>query len=225
MNKQQNHYNETYFLEHYGELITDEARYQLLAQFWSHTLFEPLAEFERLDEMKILDYGCGTGVVSAALKNVTGFDLSPFACEYLRRRGRQVFQNQEHIPCADFDVLLCSHSLEHYTNPMETLVNFKKFMRQNGFLLLVLPIEADFSPTIKPDNNQHLYGWTFQSVTNLLLVAGWRPLHAKKVYGPFLLTTLGRILPARTAVRMAHFLGRWKRGFPSMLVLAQAKTQ
>lgn len=225
MNPPQDHYDETYFVEHYGALIANESRYRLLADFWSYALFESSAGLGRTDEMKILDYGCGTGVVSAALKNATGFDLSPYACEFLQRKGRRVIQKQEDIPTGGFDLLLCSHSLEHYQNPLEALGRFRKYVRKDGFLMLVLPIETDCAPTIKPDNNQHLYGWTFQSIINLLIVAGWRPIQAKKIFGPFLLTSLGRFLPARTAVRLAHLLGCAKRNAPSMRVVAQIESR
>lgn len=157
-----------------------------------------------------------------ALSNSSCFDISPYALKFLERKGRKLFVKSGEIPQAAFDVLVCSHSLEHYTNPLEILTSFKDYVRPDGFLVLILPIERNFTPTILPDDNQHLYGWTFQSITNLLLLCGWHPCHASTIYGPFLLGVLGRkLLPPDKAVSFAHSLGRLKRGFASIRIVSK----
>ena len=172
--------------------------------------------------MRVLDYGSGTGVVTGALNNSSCFDVSPFALRFLQCKERKVFGRCSDIPQAAFDVLVCSHSLERYPNPLETLLSFKEYVRPNGFLVLILPIERSFVPTISADDNQHLYAWTFQSITDLLLLGGWCPCHASTIYGPFLLGSLGRkLLPPDLAVAFAHSLGRLKRGFASMRIVCR----
>jgi len=222
MNEPTEHYDETYFLGHYGRLINDGVYYELLARYWAKAVFRGVKELEDIRRMRVLDYGCGTGVVTAALSNSSCFDVSPYAFKFLECKGRKVFGKSSEIPQAAFDVLVCSHSLEHYTNPLEMLIGFKNYLRPNGFLVLVLPIERNFKPTISSDGDQHLYGWTFQSITNLLLFGGWRPCQASTIYGPFLLGSLGRkLLPPDLAVFFAHSLGRLKRGFASMRIVSR----
>jgi SAM-dependent methyltransferase len=216
------HYDEQYFLSHYGRLINDRAYYELLARYWAKAVFDGVKELDNIRQMRVLDYGSGTGVVTGTLSNSSCFDVSPFALRFLQCKGREAFGRTSDIPQAAFDVLVCSHSLEHYTNPLEILLGFKEYVRPNGFLVLILPIERNFKPTISPDDNQHLYSWTFQSITNLLLLGGWRPCHASTIYGPFLLGSLGRTcLSPGLAVSFAHSLGRLKRSFASMRIVSR----
>lgn len=185
MNEAIQHYDKKYFEEHYGALIGDPEYYELLASFWARAIFDPLAAHGVKADQKILDYGCGTGVVSAAMPNSTAFDVAPFVREFLAARGRSVAADNSSIPKQAFDILLCSHSLEHYEDPKSSLELFKEFVKPSGYLILVLPIDSDFAPTIAPDNNQHLYCWNFQSITNLLIHCGWTPRASHCLYGPF----------------------------------------
>lgn len=215
------HYGENYFVEHYSHLLGDPNYYRLLASYWARIILDPISAFGLSAASRFLDYGCGTGVVSAELSNAAAYDSASYACALLRSLGREVFDQADAIPADGFDAILCSHSLEHYPNPAETLEKFKHYVRRPGFVVLLLPIESDFTPTIHPDNNQHLFCWTFQTISNLLLLCGWQPLLAQTVYGPFLLRTIARWLRPSAAVELARKLGRIKRGFPSMLVLAR----
>lgn len=221
MNEPPDHYDEAYFLGHYGRLLGEPKYYDLLAEYWAKAVFGGVKELKDTHRMRVLDYGCGTGVVTGAFSKACCFDISPYALKFLKGKRREIYGQTSEIPQAAFDVLVCSHSLEHYSNPLETLSSFKKYLKPNGYLVLILPIERNFTPTIAPDDNQHLYGWTFQSITNLLLLCGWRPCHASAIYGPFLLGLLGRkLLPPRIAVAVAHSLGKFKRGFASMRIVA-----
>lgn len=221
MNKKKDHYDQSYFKSRYRGIIDDPGYYTVLAAYWATAICHPLAGSGFSAKAKILDYGCGTGVVSAAFPNAACFDIAPYVCSFLRLNGRAVFERTEEIPLAHFEGILCSHSLEHHENPKQTLELLRQYVHESGFLILLLPIERDFTPQMTPDLDQHLYGWTFQSISNLLRVSGWRPLIATSVYGPFFLRTLARVLPIQTAVALAHAFGRIKRGFPSMLLLAQ----
>jgi 2-polyprenyl-3-methyl-5-hydroxy-6-metoxy-1,4-benzoquinol methylase len=222
MNEPTEHYDQEYFLGHYGRLINDGAYYELLARYWKKAVFGGVNELEAIEQMRVLDYGCGTGVVTAALSNSCCFDVSPYALKFLDCKGRETIGKSSEIPRSAFDVLVCSHSLEHYTNPFDMLKGFRDYLRPSGYLVLVLPIEHNYEPTISADGDQHLYGWTFQSITNLLLLGGWRPCAAATIYGPFLLGSLGRkLLPAGLAVSFAHSLGRIKRGFASMRIVSR----
>lgn len=64
MNRPTEHYNEKYFLGHYGRLIDDQTYYELLARYWEKAVFGGVKELENIRQMHVLDYGCGTGVVT-----------------------------------------------------------------------------------------------------------------------------------------------------------------
>jgi SAM-dependent methyltransferase len=213
------HYDEAYYLGHYGDVIGDEFNYRLLSIYWRYVLFV----LRGLDTRgNVLDFGCGLGQVSAALAESVCFDPSPFAQAELLRRGRKIIENRADIPKGTFDYVLSSHSLEHSRTPFQDLEEFQQYTRPAGRIVLVLPVETNLSPALQPDLNQHLHAWTFQTITNLLRAAGWTPLSQTLVFGPFMLRTLGRRVPPERAVRAAYALGRLKQAYPAMLTIAQA---
>jgi len=221
INRTESHYDETYFAEHYRRFISNNNDYSLLSEYWKKAIFTSLTEANQLLDMQVLDYGAGTGVVTAAFKNAACYDVAEYSRNLLRARGRHVYNHPDDIPRGIFDVVLCSHSLEHYEDPKRVLESFRAYVRLGGYLVLILPIENDFSPRIVPDSNQHLYCWNFQSISNLLRVCGWSVDFGCEIYGPFMRHTLGRILSSTKAVYLAFAFGRVKRGFRSMLVLSQ----
>lgn len=81
-------YDQNYYKSHYGFLLTDKDYYQILSTYWKYVIFEKLGFAPEAPELPTLDYGCGLGQVTASLKNVTFFDPSDFAVDFLRRQGR-----------------------------------------------------------------------------------------------------------------------------------------
>ena len=213
------YYNENYHLEHYGSVIRDELGFRLLSLFWRYALFE--RNGLQLNG-KVLDFGCGVGQVSAALPNSVCFDFSLFAQNELSKRSRVVAEKREDIPRHSFQYILSSHCLEHSPTPYQDLQEFHDYVLPGGYLILVLPVVVELRPALQSDWNLHLQAWTFQTITNLLVSTGWTPLSQSHVYGPLMLRTLGRRLPANLAVPMAYRLGRLIRANPSMLTIASA---
>jgi ubiquinone/menaquinone biosynthesis C-methylase UbiE len=211
-------YDEEYYQGQYGAVINDELNYRLLSLYWRELLF---VRNQLNPDGKVLDFGSGVGQVSAALPNSVCIDFNPFALAELRKRGRALIDNRKNIPPSEFDCVLSSHSLEHSPSPFQDLQDFRGFLRPGGRLVLVLPIEVPGKPTLRGDWNQHLQAWTFQTITNLLLAAGWTPEIQRTIYSPYLLRTLGRRVSAEVAVQYAMLFGRLTRSTPCMLTVAR----
>jgi len=169
----------------------------------------------------ILDYGCGTGQVSLAFPNVHFYDIAEFSRDLIRKRGRIVYEEAAAIPQGTFDFVLSSHALEHSPQPYVDLQNFGRFVKAGGRLLLILPVERDFRRTLNVDSNNHLYGWTFQTIGNLLHAAGWEPLIQTYLYDSFGLGALSKLMPGSQAVNLAWRLGRVRQSFKSMMIVAR----
>ena len=211
-------YNSAYYESHYGRLLGDDQYFNLRALYWKKAI---TAVQEVSEDSLILDYGCGTGQVSMAFPNTHYYDVAEFSRELIKKRGKVVYDDVSGIPSGEFHFLLSSHSLEHSPRPYEDLQNFRRFVKPKGRLLLILPVEQDFHTTLKVDSNNHLYCWTFQTICNLLHAAGWEPLFETYIYDSFGLGTLIKLMPAPKAVSLAWKLGRLKKSFKSMMIVAR----
>lgn len=97
---------------------------------------------------KILDLGCGDGIVAEFLQKkmnleVIGFDISKKAACAARKRGVKVvvgdaenrlpFKNQE------FDVVFWGDNLEHLFQPQKVLKEIGRVLKKDGSLILSCP--------------------------------------------------------------------------------------
>jgi SAM-dependent methyltransferase len=214
-------YDATYFESHYGRFLPEDAYYQLKALFWRKAITElwPLHE-----PVTILDYGSGLGQVTAAFSDCHCYDLAEFSRSFLLARGRTVYAHFNEIPKKHFDVILSSHSLEHTADPYEQLQRFASYAKERGTIILILPIERDKRRHLNVDNNNHLFAWTFQTITNLLIAAGWEPCFQHLICDSFFLKRLGRFLKTDLAVIWGLRLGKWFRSYPAMFIVARKRS-
>jgi len=223
-----NSYGDNYYASHYGRIIDDPNYYDLMSEYWKYVLFSRT----KVDcTGKVLDYGSGIGQVSDALPNVLLSDPSAYAIEFARRRGKAIVTSLDQIPRDAFDIVLSSHALEHSPNPADDLTRFTQYVKKpTGKLVLLIPSEFEMyratkplqNPRLEPDlHDQHFQCWTFQTITNLLAYCGWRSIYQEKVYGPYLLNTLSKIVSVSTAVRLSRRLGRFKKRYASLLTVAE----
>ena len=86
---------------------------------------------------KILDVGCGTGVLAAMLTDygyiVTGIDISDQAIEKCREKGLNAYVQDLSEPFTfqerDFDCILMSEVLEHLVDPVQALQNLREILK------------------------------------------------------------------------------------------------
>jgi len=98
-------------------------------------------------QARVLDAGCGTGMLLARLNHsgAVGLDFSALALDFTRRRGlrRLVRASAWQLPLADqsFDLVICNHVLAHLGrgNDLKALQEFHRVLRPGGRLLLAVP--------------------------------------------------------------------------------------
>lgn len=159
--------------------------------------------------LRVLDAGCGTGgalLALSALGTAAGFDYSPIALGFCRRRGLATVARGTvtHVPFRSgaFDAVTCFEVLYHAAVPddLEALREFARVLKPGGVLLLRLPaFEWLRSSHDAMVHTRHRY--TAGEVRAKLAAAGLEPLRV--TYANALL------FPLVAAVRLVQrLLGR-----------------
>jgi len=116
-----------------------------LSRFTNRALYTTALGLLDACHQRVLDVGCGTGLLSAKLaatgRQVVGVDLSPAMLNRARRRnqpGLRFFRaDAEELPCADgeFDAVVNLVSFHHYPNPARAAAEFRRVLRPGGRLV------------------------------------------------------------------------------------------
>jgi SAM-dependent methyltransferase len=107
-------------------------------------------------EMTVLDYGCGTGLVTLCLqplvRSITGADLSDGMLEILRGKIEAsgltnvkavlLDPDREIFPAESFDLVVSSMTLHHVENVARLLADFHRVLRSGG-VLAVADLDAE----------------------------------------------------------------------------------
>ena len=105
----------------------------------------------------VLDYGCGSGkLVAALLKsdvNASGFEPSDGARAIAGRHGFPVFNEIKSV--GGYDLIMFWHSLEHTDNPLEVIRNAAGYLKKDGKLLIAVPNAGGFEVRIFKDKWFH----------------------------------------------------------------------
>jgi len=99
-----------------------------------------------LAKAKLLDFGCGPGffIETATRYNIDcfGIEFSDFAVDYCQRANLKVTKIQNlplDFDAEFFDIITIWHTLEHLTNPKETLLECQRLLKKNGILVIEVP--------------------------------------------------------------------------------------
>jgi SAM-dependent methyltransferase len=143
------------------------------------------------------------------LPNAVGYDISKFALKFAKKKGIKTTNNIKEIK-NKFDIILCSHVLEHVKDPYKTLKILRSKLKAGGKLILILPVERHGKASFDLDINQHLYCWNFRTINNLLTVANFRVIENSYLYSVTsskLANLLYSILPiTKTSLILYDFL-------------------
>lgn len=156
---------------------------------------------------KLLDYGCGNGVLTYWLKSngfgeeIVGVDISKTGVEYARKafsRPGLVYELEDFIDHFDdnsFDVVVSSHVLEHIGQPEIVL---QKISRKAEWLVIEVPLEKclwqDIVSLLRGESRKdnpvgHVNFWSkntfkkFIENTELLIVKDFQ--YASAPFSPF----------------------------------------
>jgi len=122
-------------------------------EHYHQKILKIIEEQGKARNLKILDVGCATGYLGAAIKRkgkhrVYGIEISEIAI----KKARKVLDD---VVCADiesieipwqekFDIIILSDILEHLFDPKRVLVKIKKHLEPYGRILSTMPNVANY---------------------------------------------------------------------------------
>lgn len=133
-------------------LRNSKALIMSLKRYVPHSLGTPL-----------LDVGCASGEVIAALRNIYGWkaaslwgvEPAPRSASKAREKGIRVVQalvEEAELPKAFFGVILVLNTIEHISDPRSALANLKQSLRPGGVMVLMnVPNVTGLSPRLFPE--------------------------------------------------------------------------
>lgn len=139
---------------------------------------------------KILDVGCGDGSISLGLPefNYTGVETS-----FSGAKGKNILRDgveRMKVKSNFFDIVTFWESLEHVTNPTETLTRVYQAMKKDGELIIECPNYASFerlpfgAKWFHLDPPRHLTHFTPRGLNNLLEKSGFEIICQEQVFAP-----------------------------------------
>jgi 2-polyprenyl-3-methyl-5-hydroxy-6-metoxy-1,4-benzoquinol methylase len=148
----------------------------------------------RLKGGRLLDVGCGRGVVSRYFQrrgfDVMALDISEVAVSITRRRGirAEVLDVESHVLNGDYDAILCLEVLEHLRDPVSVVRKLRNLLNKRGKLVISLPNERSLlSRTLSP---WHLHAFDPARARRFvrdtgLAIAGQAPIPLIPPWGAF----------------------------------------
>jgi ubiquinone/menaquinone biosynthesis C-methylase UbiE len=134
---------------------------------------------------KILEIGGGEGIFLNKLMDL-GYDVemvepSLTAADRARKRGIKVHNGYFHETKfnAQFGLITMAHVLEHIADPKNVMVQLRKLLQPNGFLLLTQTNYKGFMPKLL---KEHWYAWVPDEHFSHFTVAGLKYLAQQTGY-------------------------------------------
>jgi len=91
----------------------------------------------------LCDVGCGPGFLLSSIKNkkLFGIENDQLAIKTASKYAKiyKIDLNKKFKIKEKFDLIVCYHVIEHIKNPITFLINLKKILKKNGYLILGTP--------------------------------------------------------------------------------------
>lgn len=135
---------------------------------------------------KILDIGCGTGILLDSLKkygyDVYGIETSVDGYLLSRKHEDKIynkFLKECKFPTGFFDIITLFHVLEHIPEPVNELLEIKRVLKPDGILIIEVPnidslgFRIFGKYWISLDSPRHMFHFNYSTLTAILIKNGF----------------------------------------------------
>jgi SAM-dependent methyltransferase len=154
---------------------------------------------------RVLDLGCGVGhYLQYFSETSVGVDASLPSLEICRKKGVTAKFGDLNKPLVfdseEFDVVFCSHTLEHIESPISFLRECNRVLRRDGSIMIIVPLEMSLTIALGKHrywrhHPEHLYSFSIENLKVLLAKARFEP--STVFISPYL---MGRLLNITNSV-------------------------
>ncbi|HEV7522994.1 MAG TPA: class I SAM-dependent methyltransferase [Candidatus Angelobacter sp.] len=118
----------------------------------------------------VLEYGVGPGwnILGLNVKRRIGVDISSAYAAGLQATGIEFMSDLSGIADRSIDRIICSHVLEHLSDPASAVAEMRRVAKSSGLVILVVPLERALKTYSAKNPNHHLYSWNVQTFHNFL---------------------------------------------------------
>ena len=177
------HYNHPIFHLVHAAVSFDQKSKSRANHAMSAAVIQAVTQTQKI---KVLDYGCGWGVfllnMPSARSELYCFDISSNVVRSLQavmafigRSVKVVESHNQKLSPNDFDLIVCSHVLEHVESDEFLLQQFVDALQPNGYLLLNVPINEVWV------DYKHVRTYTPESLAQKLADIGIKIVNACEV--------------------------------------------
>jgi len=220
----------TQVITYYLPKLAFEVFYVKNLERYKYDTFNPYIFAEIPAGKKILDIGCGTGLLGKRLRKerrcsfLAGIEKDLEMAEVAKLAYDEVIiANLDKIRSLPFekgyfDIIVCSDVLEHLRNPLEVLKTLSAYLSEEGFFLISIPNISfftirlsllfgrfDYQPQGGILDESHLRFFTRKSFVNLLKKANLEPYYIRGYNLVqrkfFILKVLGLLFPTLFSIQ------------------------
>lgn len=132
---------------------------------------------------RVLDIGCASGeYLRIFSKESVGIDMSLPNIDEALNNGLNVkrvnINDELPFPNDEFDVVFCSHVLEHVNSPLYLLKESNRVLKKDGLIIIGLPTEKSLARVLNDhyfkDHEGHIYAFTLENIKRLVEYSGFK---------------------------------------------------